>query len=136
MDKQLNEMTMEEVVNAHNELATKLNKPTVDTFKSLAAARNAYTKLTKAAEPKEPKAPKEIDPNGPRGPVQGVGAFAKALILEGGDNKTVHAAVLEQFPSAKTSVACIAYYRSKLVLAGLLPKKGKAAPQEEEAVAA
>lgn len=134
MDKNLNEMTMEEVVEAHNELATKLNKPTVDTFKSLAAARSAYTKLTKAKtkEPAVTKEPKELDPNSPRGPVQGVGAFAKALILEGGTNKDVHAAVMEQFPTAKTSVACIAYYRSKLVLAGLLPKKAKAASQETE----
>jgi hypothetical protein len=55
-----------------------------------------------------------------RGPTQGVGVYAKSLILQGLTNKEVLAKVLAQFPTAKTSSSCIAYYRSKLVLAGLL----------------
>jgi hypothetical protein len=135
-----NEMTMDELVEHYNEIAAELGKPTVETFKSLKAGRTALAKLTKPAEPKAaktPKEPKEIDPNAPRGPVQGVGAFAKALLLEGMSNKDAHAKVIEQFPTAKTSVACIAYYRSKLVAAGQLvsARKTKEAANEEIAAA-
>lgn len=52
---------------------------------------------------------------GKRGPNQGVGAFAKQLIREGKNNAEVLAAVTTQFPTAKTSKACIAYYRAKIV---------------------
>lgn len=52
--------------------------------------------------------------SGKRGPNQGVGAFAKALIAKGQDNATVLAAVKEQFPDAKTTTGCIAFYRNAL----------------------
>lgn len=125
--KNLDEMTMEEVIEHHNEIATELGKPTVGSFKSLKAARAAVVKLTKpAAAPKPKKEPADPDVIG-RGPVQGVGAFAKTLLLEGLDNKEVLAKTLEQFPNAKTSISCISYYRSKLVADGKLVSK-KAAP--------
>jgi hypothetical protein len=136
MIKPLNEMTMEELVEHHNQIATELSKPTVDTFKSLRAARAAVKKLTKPVAQKAVKEPVDPEKLG-RGPVQGIGAFAKALLLEGGSNKDVHAAVMAQFPSAKTTVACIAYYRSKLVLAGQLTSsratKVEATPEEAAA---
>lgn len=69
---------------------------------------------------------------GKRGPNQGVGAFAKQLIREGKNNAEVLAAVTAQFPTAKTSKACIAYYRAKIVA----EQKATAAPAPTEAPAA
>lgn len=133
MEKPLNEMTMEELVEHHNEVATGLGKPTVESFKSLKAARAAVEKLTKPVKQKEPKTPVDPEKLG-RGPVQGVGAYAKQLLLEGLSNKDALAKTLEQFPNAKTTVACIAYYRNKLVAAGQLTSSRSAAakPAEEE----
>lgn len=54
-----------------------------------------------AAETKEPKAP-------------GVGDVAKGLIRDGKTNEEVLAAIKEQFPDAKTSMASINWYRNKL----------------------
>lgn len=135
MEKNLDEMTMDELVNHHNELATGLGKPTVDGFKSLKAARSAIEKLNKPVEQKAPKTPADPEAMG-RGPVQGVGAYAKSLLLEGLSNKEALAKTLEQFPTAKTTVACIAYYRNKLVASGQLAgraKKVEAAPEEQAA---
>lgn len=53
------------------------------------------------AESKEPKGP-------------GVGDVAKTLIREGKTNEQVLAAIKEQFPEAKTSMASINWYRNKL----------------------
>lgn len=139
MEKPLNEMTMEEIIAHHNALATGLDLPTVESFKSLKAARAAVEKLGKPAKaakaPKEPADPEKLG----RGPVQGVGAFAKACILEGGTNKEVLDKVLEQFPTAKTSTSCIAYYRNKLVASGQLAarvlKKSEAPAEAVEAEA-
>lgn len=67
-----------------------------------------------------PETPAEVADNskynssGKRGPNQGVGAFAKALIAKGQDNATVLAAVKEQFPDAKTTTGCIAFYRNAI----------------------
>lgn len=135
MEKKLEEMTMEELVEHHNELATGLNKPTVESFKSLKAARAAIEKLNKPVAQKEPKTPVDPEKLG-RGPVQGVGAFAKQLLLEGLTNKEALEKTLEQFPNAKTTVACIAYYRNKLVAEGkLVSSRAKAAAPAEEAAA-
>ena len=137
MEKPLNEMTMEEIIEHHNEVATGLDKPTVESFKSLKAARAAVEKLTKPVKQKEPKTPVDPEKLG-RGPVQGVGAYAKQLLLEGLTNKEALEKTLEQFPNAKTTVACIAYYRNKLVAAGqLVSTRGKKAeaPAEEPAAA-
>lgn len=48
----------------------------------------------------------------PKGP--GVGGVAKTLIREGKTNEQVLAAIKEQFPDAKTSMASINWYRNKL----------------------
>ena len=48
----------------------------------------------------------------PKGP--GVGDMAKELIRAGKTNEEVLAAVKEQFPDAKTSMASINWYRNKL----------------------
>lgn len=72
-----------------------------------------------------------------RGPVQGIGVFAKEKILAGLTNAEVLAAVKANFPSAKTSSACIGYYRSKLVEAGQLTssRRAKAASAVDTAAA-
>lgn len=132
MEKNHMEMTMDEIVAYHNELATARDLPTVETFKTLKAGRAAVDKLLKPVAQKVAKEPVDPEKLG-RGPVQGIGAFAKQLILEGGSNKDVHTAVMENFPTAKTSVACIAYYRSKLVLEGKLAKTVRAAKTAEPA---
>ena len=133
MTKPLNEMTMEELIEHHNEVATGLDKPTVESFKSLKAARAAVEKLSKPVKQKEPKTPVDPEKLG-RGPVQGVGAYAKQLLLEGLSNKEALAKTLEQFPNAKTTVACIAYYRNKLVADGkLVSSRGKKAEVAEVA---
>ena len=119
----MEEMTMDEIIAEHNKLATELGKPTVGTFKSLKAARAALERLQ---TPAEPKAIKEGTSGAvARGPVQGIGVFAKDLIVQGFSNKEVLTAVLDNYPTAKTSVSCIAYYRSKLVLAGKLPRSAR-----------
>lgn len=59
------------------------------------------TTNTGAEEAKEPKGP-------------GVGDVAKTLIREGKTNGQVLAAIKEQFPEAKTSMASINWYRNKL----------------------
>jgi len=130
-------MTMDEVIDAHNKLATEQGKPTVGTFKSLKAARAALVKLQTPAAPKEVK---ERSPNAvERGPVQGIGVFCKQQIIEGRTNKEILEMIAEQYPSAKTTGACVAYYRSKLVLAGKIPKpvkKVKAEASNDQAQAA
>ena len=63
--------------------------------------------------------------------------YAKQLLLEGLSNKEALAKTLEQFPTAKTTVACIAYYRNKLVADGKLVSsrtaKAAQAPAQEPA---
>ena len=117
----MEEMTMDEIIAEHNKLATELGRPTVGTFKSLKAARAALVKLQTPAEAKTPT----NTGSETRGPVQGIGVFAKDLIVQGFSNKEVLTAVLDNYPTTKTSVSCIAYYRSKLVLAGKLPRSAR-----------
>jgi hypothetical protein len=126
-------LTMDELVARHNEAATAKGLPTAESFKSLKAAREAVAKIEAVAIP-EPNAEAAlvVVTSGAveRGPVQGVGAFAKAQILAGKNNKDALAATLQQFPTAKTSLACIAYYRTKLV------KEGKITTARAQAAAA
>ena len=65
---------------------------------------------------------------GKRGPNQGVGAYAKELILLGKNNADALKMVLARFPDAKTSSGCIAFYRTKLakVPGGVNPEKLRA----------
>ena len=136
--------SMSELIMMHNELANKLGGPNVTEFKNLAAARAAVTTLenkmnaptettTEAGVTKHEATVKipgdqKYNSAGRRGPNQGVGAFAKTLIAEGKTNAEVLAAVKSNFPEAKTTTSCIAFYRTAL-------KKGptgKAAPTAEE----
>ena len=133
--EELKALTVEQLAQACLDITTEQGIDAVAEFKTLAAGRKAYKELTKV---KEVKPAADLEALG-RGPVQGVGAFAREQLLAGLDNKVVLAAVKEQFPSAKTSGACIAYYRTKLISEGLLVATRKAAAPvnepEAEAVA-
>lgn len=48
----------------------------------------------------------------------GIGVFCKAQIAEGKTNKEVFALVKQQFPSASTSIGCIAWYRAAMKKVG------------------
>ena len=137
--------SMSELIMLHNELARKLGGPDVTEFKNLAAARAAVQTLEQKMENGTAAATTEsgvtthtaavqvagdqkYNSSGKRGPNQGVGAFAKELIKAGKTNAEALTAVKEKFPDAKTTTACIAYYRTAL-------KKGptgKAEPTPEE----
>ena len=127
---------------ANEALATALDENGYDQpeqpYTTLTAARKAYKGLQTAiaaenaadAESTGETAEDDEDSTTPtvvtRGPVQGIGVFAKEKILAGLTNAEVLAAVKANFPSAKTSSACIGYYRSKLVEAGQLTSSRRA----------
>ena len=127
--------TMSELIDAYNELALSQGKEAVDSFKNLAAARAALKSLESpdmTDETETSGAPGLDTPGnggpkynsaGKRGPTQGIGAFCKGLIADGKTNAEILTAVAEQFPTAKTTANCVAYYRAKLAKA--------AAPAEE-----
>ena len=51
-----------------------------------------------------------------------IGNFARAQILLGKTNQEVLALVQAQFPAAKTTAACIAWYKSDMRKLGLIEK--------------
>lgn len=123
---------MSEIIAAYNNLALQNGVDQVDSFKNLQAARAALKSLeskpmndfdetpsTSAADSLE--APSNGGPkynsSGKRGPTQGIGAFCKGLITEGKTNVEILIAVAENFPTAKTTANCVAYYRAKMALA-------------------
>jgi hypothetical protein len=65
---------------------------------------------------------------GKRGPNQGIGEFAKQLLTQGVSTGDVLAKVKEQFPTAKTSASCIAYYKAALKNPNLGKRKAVADP--------
>ena len=126
----LKKMSMSELIAKHNELNPAAP---VTEFKNLAAARAAVAALENpGAAPTTGAAPapttgdtQKYNSSGKRGPTQGVGAFAKEQIALGKTNAEVLEAVKAQFPTAKTTTSCIAYYRTAM-------KKGVAGPTPEE----
>lgn len=143
--------TMSEILAAYNELAAAQGKDEVSSFKNLAAARAALKSLesntmTEQTESTESTEYTEVETSGApgldtpsnsgdkynsagkRGPTQGIGKFAKDLIAMGKTNAEVLVDVLAAFPTAKTTVNCIAFYRAKMVAAAKVE-----APAEEVA---
>ena len=132
---------MSEILAACNELAAAQGKDEVSSFKNLSAARAALkslesssmtesTESTKSTESTESisttgapglDTPSNSGPkynsSGKRGPTQGIGAFCKSLIAAGKTNTEILAAIAEQFPTAKTTANCVAYYRAKMAKA-------------------
>jgi len=138
----LKKLGMTELIAYHNELASFLGVATETSFKSLGAARtaiinleskklamNTETTVESTESPIEGSAPvaavtattslisnsdQKYNSTGKRGPNQGVGAFAKELIVAGKSNAEALALVLAKFPNAKTTTGCIAFYRTAL----------------------
>jgi len=135
--------SMSELIALHNELASKLRVNPVTEFKNLKAARTAVTdlenKMNQAVETTETTETtdagaaavegvtkhvlkgddaQKYNSSGKRGPNQGVGSFAKELIVAGLSNADVLTKVMAKFPNAKTSKGCIAFYRTALSKAG------------------
>ena len=67
-----------------------------------------------------------------------IGKFAQSLILENPEmsNQEILETVLETYPSAKTSMACIAWYKSDLRKKGVLAKRGAPVATIEEQIEA
>ncbi len=133
--------TMSEIVAAYNEIAVSQGKEEVSSFKNLAAARAALksiespdmTDSTENTNDETSGAPgldtpsnsgPKYNSSGKRGPTQGIGAFCKGLIADGKTNAEILEEIAVQFPTAKTTTNCVAYYRAKM-------KKAEAAPEEE-----
>ena len=127
----MSKQTMSEIVAAYNELAAAQGKDEVSSFKNLAAARAALkslesTPMTNEVETEVSEDQSEVvadtaarngpkyNSSGKRGPTQGIGAFSKGMIAEGKTNAEILEAIAEQFPTAKTTANCIAYYRAKM----------------------
>ena len=133
--------SMSELIALHNELAAQLRVNPATEFKNLKAARaavndlenkmnqatNETTETTEAGAAAVEGVTKHVlkdgdtqkyNSSGKRGPNQGVGAFAKELIVAGLSNADVLTKVMEKFPDAKTSKGCIAFYRTALSKAG------------------
>jgi len=134
--------SMSELIALHNELAAQLRVNPATEFKNLKAARaavndlenkmnqatnEALTETTEAGAAAVEGVTKHVlkdadsqkyNSSGKRGPNQGVGAFAKELIVAGLSNADVLTKVMEKFPDAKTSKGCIAFYRTALSKAG------------------
>ena len=123
--------TMSEIIAEYNALAVEQGRDEVTSFKNLAAARAALAALAARQGGTSDDAAEALDPNreiipasnnsgpkystaGKRGPTQGIGAFCKGLILDGKTNDEILEAVAVQFPTAKTTRSCVAYYRTKL----------------------
>ena len=135
---ELKKLSMSELIARYNAIASSRGVATVTEFKNLAAARAAVTQLeegkimteTVAVEGQEVAGDKaKYNSTGKRGPNQGVGEFAKNMIREGADNKSVLEAVKAQFPGAKTTMGCIAYYRAAVKNPNMGKKGGKSAEQ-------
>lgn len=150
----MSKMSMSETIAAYNELAAAQGKEEVSSFKNLSAARAALASLSQTQgtqmnqEVETPESeetqgapgldtPSNSGPKynsaGKRGPTQGIGAFCKGLIAEGKTNAEILAEVAEQFPTAKTTANCVAYYRAKLKLAAAAVPADEAAVEDAEA---
>ncbi len=149
----MSKQTMSEILAAYNELAAAQGKDEVSSFKNLADARaalkslesNTMTEQTESTEVETSGAPgldtpsnsgDKYNSSAKRGPTQGIGAFCKGLIAEGKTNPEILAAVAEQFPTAKTTANCVAYYRAKMAKAAAAMPADEAAGEDAAAEAA
>lgn len=146
----MSKQTMSEIIAAYNTLAVEQGKEEVSSFKNLAAARAALKSLeskptmndqvetteeVSADEPVNNTSGPKYNSAGKRGPTQGIGKFCKELIAEGKTNAEILAAVAEQFPTAKTTANCVAYYRAKMAAAAKAMPADEAAGEDEAAEA-
>ena len=145
----MSKQTMSEIVAAYNALAAEQGKEEVNSFKNLAAARAALASLesdtmTDAPDEVTPDPDREIIPEssnsgpkynttGKRGPTQGIGAFCKGMIADGKTNEEILEAVATDFPTAKTTRNCVAYYRAKMKAATPVEASSDEVTEEEVA---
>jgi len=157
--EELKKMSMSELIAQYNVLASARGLAPQNEFKNLAAARTAITNLESKMDtqvetqalpvdgatpigttPSAAVATSTADPKystvGKRGPNQGVGEYAKQLLTGGMPTGEVLKKVLEQFPTAKTSASCIAYYKAALKNPNLGKRKAAADPAALRAKAA
>lgn len=119
---ELKGMSMSELIEIYNALATDKGVPPQTEFKNLAAARAAINELEgneidpimDSEEAVINGADNKYSTVGKRGPNQGVGEYAKNLLAQGMSTTDVLEQVRENFPTAKTSASCIAYYKAAL----------------------
>lgn len=116
---ELKGMSMSELIEIYNALAADKGVPPQTEFKNLAAARAAINELegNEVVEDEEAiinGADNKYSTVGKRGPNQGVGEYAKNLLAQGMSTTDVLEQVRENFPTAKTSASCIAYYKAAL----------------------
>ena len=92
---------------------TETTDATTETTDAGAAAVEGVTKHVLKGDDAQ-----KYNSSGKRGPNQGVGSFAKELIVAGLSNADVLTKVMTKFPNAKTSKGCIAFYRTALSKVG------------------
>lgn len=117
--------TIEKAI-ADTEPDTKPGKP----------AKPAKVKKTKAPKAKAPKAKAEKKADGEKPKRQaGVGAYVRELLAKSPETPALDilAAVQKKYPEAKTSVACIGWYRSRMYKSGDLKKTAVAKARKAEA---
>jgi hypothetical protein len=89
-------------------------------------AKIAASQPKTAEAPKKPEKPAAKKPVNPGRPAKkaggGIGGLVSDLLVKKKSNEEILAAVKKDFPSARTSAASIAWYRSKLREEGKLPK--------------
>ena len=151
-------LSMSELITMHNELADKLGVAQETSFKTKVAASAAINALELKMEQAtntpvdvdfDPSATDGIDgmdvattdkskynSSGKRGPTQGVGAYAKELLVADplATNSQIVELVKERFPTAKTTAGCIAYYRTAMAKAAKAEDEPASEDTEEEVV--
>jgi hypothetical protein len=142
----LSALDIKELFKLHNDLATALKLPTVNSVKDTKAGKESLIgkiedlqskakaltgeqskNKANAAEAsgKRSAAANGDKPAGAKKP--GIGAFCMDLIINGKSNEEVIAAAKKQFPGANTSTSSVSWYRNKLKQEGKLPKDAVAA---------
>jgi len=138
-------LSMSETIAAYNALASEQGKEAVSTFKNLQAARAALHSLENSHMTDENQTPNadatdatdapKYNTTNKRGPTQGIGAFCKGMIADGKTNAEILELIAEQFPTAKTTTNCVAYYRAKMKLAAAATTAAEAEAEDKAAEA-
>src|SRR5262245_22472032 len=127
----LQELGFTDLLDIYQTRAEELGQEPDDSFKTKEALVDAINKLASRPEGGNGAEPpggdnSKYNSTGKRGPNQGVGAFAKEQIALGKSNTDILDMIREQFPTARTSMNCVAYYRNSLKKGGTAagPKGG------------
>jgi hypothetical protein len=117
----LQEMEFTDLLDIYTTRCEELGKEPDDAHKSKEALIEAINALQgggeqggEAGDTESSDKQQKYNSSGKRGPNQGIGAFAKEQIIQGRTNQEVLNMIATQFPTARTSMSCIAYYRNAL----------------------